>query len=169
MGLWIIQSVRRELGGNYSFDALCNMARQAADFTTIIDVNDPDFLAPQRMTDAIKAHCARHNLQAPKTTGELMACVYNSLATCYAKTISEIEELAGRSYSRLHIVGGGTKDSYLNALTARHTGKAVYTGPTEATAVGNLLAQMLQNKEFATIEDARASVARSFSIKKVEI
>jgi rhamnulokinase len=169
MGLWIVQSVKREFGGSYSFDELCNMARDNALFKTIIDVNDTAFLAPQSMISAIGDYCERHGLQKPVTLGELMACVYNSLAASYAKAIEEIEEISGRSYTRLHIVGGGTKDRYLNELTARYSGKAVFTGSTEATAIGNLLAQMLRYKEFKSIEEARESVANSFNIKKVEV
>ena len=167
MGLWIIQSVKREFGGKYSFDDLCNMARQASDFKTIIDVNDNCFLSPENMTQAITGYCIRTNHIAPQTIGELMACVYNSLAISYADAVSEIEQLAGRTYKRLHIVGGGSKDDYLNQLTAKYTGKQVYAGPTEATAIGNIIAQMIQKGEFETLEQARASVSESFNIKRI--
>jgi rhamnulokinase len=167
MGLWIIQSVKRELGGQYSFDNLCELAMQASDFKTEINVNDNCFLSPVSMTRAIKEYCVRTGRKAPVTTGELMACVYNSLAGSYADAVNEIERLTGKTYKRLHIVGGGSKDDYLNRLTASYTGKEVYAGPTEATAIGNLLAQMLQKGEFASLEQARNAVAASFNIKKI--
>ena len=169
MGLWIIQSVRHELPSHYSFDELCELAREASYFTTVIDVNDGSFLSPQNMSGAIKDYCAKAGLRVPKTISELMACAYNSLAKSYAQAVREIEETTGRTYSRIHIVGGGAKDDYLNSLTAKYTGKEVFAGPTEATSIGNLLAQMLKAGEFASLANAREAVARSFSIKKIEV
>jgi rhamnulokinase len=169
MGLWIIQSIRHELKGKYSFDDLCELASEASDFKTVIDVNDPIFLSPESMIQAIKDFCAKTGNQVPKTLSELMACAYNSLAKSYAEAVTEIERITNKKYSRLHIVGGGAKDSYLNRLTAIYTGKQIYVGPTEATSIGNLLAQMLKAGEFGTLEQAREAIARSFDIKKVEV
>jgi rhamnulokinase len=169
MGLWIIQSVRHELGSQYSFDDLCDLAQQSSYFHTIIDVNDDCFLSPENMTEAIKTHCEKHGKKVPETTGELMACVYNSLAKSYADAVQEIEQLTGRVYTRLNIVGGGTKDVYLNQLAAKYTDKEVYVGPVEATSIGNLLAQMLKNGEFENLEQARTVVATSFPIKKIGV
>jgi rhamnulokinase len=78
-----------------------------------------------------------------------------------------MEEVTGRTYSRLHIVGGGCQDDYLNELTAQTTGKAVYAGPIEATAIGNLLVQMLANGEYASLEEGRTAIAASFDVKPV--
>lgn len=167
MGLWIIQSVRHELGSRYSFDDLCNMAQEASDFDTLIDVNDDCFLAPESMTEAIRTYCKNKGKRVPQTTGELMACVYNSLAKSYAEAIHELEQLTGRTYRKLHIVGGGTKDDYLNRLTVSYTGKEVYTGPVEATSTGNLIVQMLKNDEFSNLEQARTAVAASFEINRI--
>ncbi len=167
MGLWIIQSIKRELNNQYTFDQLCDLAVEADAFTARIDVNDDSFLAPDSMIGAVKDYCRKTGQPVPGGVGELMACVYNSLAKSYGETVRELEETTGRTYRRLHIVGGGTKDEYLNKLTARYTCKEVYAGPTEATALGNLLAQMLKAGEFATLEDARAAVASSFDIRRV--
>ena len=78
-----------------------------------------------------------------------------------------IEEITGKTYSRLHIVGGGCQDNYLNKLTKESTGKEVYAGPIEGTALGNLMAQMLKSGEFQTLPEARTAIAASFDIKKV--
>ena len=169
MGLWMIQSVKKELEDKYSFDDLCELARQAKEFHSLVNVNDNTFLAPDSMIDAIKNYCRQTRQQEPETIGEISACVYNSLASSYASTINELEELTGKSYSRLHIVGGGCKDAYLNELTARYTGKQVYAGPVEATALGNLLAQMLKEGIFSSLEEARSAVAASFDIRAVEV
>ncbi len=169
MGLWIIQSIKRELNNQYTFDQLCDEAMAANNFTSRIDVNDGSFLAPDSMIGAVKDYCQKSGQPVPRNIGELMACVYNSLAKSYGETVQQLEKMTGRTYHRLHIVGGGTKDSYLNKLTAQYTGKEVYAGPTEATALGNLLAQMLRSGEFATLEAARTAVAESFAIQRVEV
>ena len=166
MGLWIIQSARRELEHKLSFDELCDMARQNETFPSRINVNDASFLSPANMTQAIRDYCVRTHQQVPESTGQLFACIYHSLAKSYGDTVREIEEVSGVQYPAVHIVGGGTKDDFLNALTAQYTHKTVLAGPVEATAIGNLLAQMLKDGVFADLTAARAAVAESFEIKE---
>lgn len=166
MGLWIIQSVRRELDKKYSFDELCGMARQSAHFMSRIDVNDAMFLSPPNMTQAIKEYCAKTGQQIPESIGELFACIYHSLAKSYSDTVREIEKITGNQYPVIHIVGGGVKDDYLDSLTAQYTRKKVLAGPIEATAIGNLLAQMLKDGAFADLTEARAAIGKSFEIKE---
>ncbi len=164
MGLWIIQSIRRELEGKYSFAELCDMATAVGDTEYRINVNDSCFLAPTSMMDSIKAYC-----NAPQMSlGEMLCCVYHSLAECYAKTIREIAEISGKAPEALHIIGGGSKDDYLNSLTAKALNIPVYTGPTEATAIGNLLCQMLGVGVFESLAQARETVFASFDVKKIE-
>ena len=117
------------------------------------------------MTEEVKNYCRRTGQQVPETLGEIATVIYASLADCYAKTASEIEEIAGRSFSRIHIVGGGSNAGYLNELTAKATKKEIHAGPTEATAIGNLTAQMLKAKEFASVEEARDVIHESFDVK----
>lgn len=166
MGLWMIQSARRELGKQYSFDDLCGMARQSAHFMSRIDVNNAAFLSPASMTQAIKDYCEKTGQQVPGSIGELFACIYHSLAKSYGDTVREIEQITGNQYPVIHIVGGGSKDEYLDSLTAQYTRKTVLTGPIEATAIGNLLAQMLKDGVFADLAEARAAIAKSFEIKE---
>lgn len=166
MGLWMIQSVRHELNDSYSFAQLCELATKADGFKSRVDVNADEFLSPANMTEAIKKYCKDTNQEVPETVGEIAAVIYNSLSESYAEAVKELEALTGRSYSRIHIVGGGANADYLNELTAKTTKKAVYAGPTEATAIGNLLAQMLKAKDFETIEQARTCVFNSFQIKE---
>ena len=99
---------------------------------------------------------------------EVAAVIYNSLAKCYGKTIAEIEEITGKQFEGIHIVGGGANAEYLNQLTAKATGKTVYAGPTEATAIGNLSAQMIAGKELQNLNDARNCIFESFEIKIYE-
>lgn len=166
MGLWMIQSVRHELKDAYSFARLCELAIEADGFKSRVDVNAECFLSPDNMTEAIKKYCRDTGQKEPDTVGELAACIYNSLAMSYADTVKEIEEITGKTYSRIHIVGGGANADYLNELTAKYTKKNVYAGPTEATAIGNILAQMLKAEEFESIEEARTGVFYSFQIKE---
>jgi rhamnulokinase len=165
MGLWMIQSVRCELGESYSFDELCKQAAAAEDITSRVDVNDVCFLAPDNMTEAIKEYCNKTNQKVPGTAGELADCIYQSLADGYATTVKELEEITGKCYQRIHIVGGGSNADYLNELTAKATKKDVYAGPTEATALGNILAQMLKAGDYTSINEARQAVFDSFPIK----
>lgn len=168
MGLWIIQSIKRELK-EYTYDQLCDMAMLEAEFNGRIDVNDPSFLSPENMTEAVLDYCRRHGQAAPATTGQLMRCVYASLADSYAAAVAEIEQITGKIYKRLHIVGGGSKDKLLNQLTAEATGKEVWTGPAEATAAGNIAAQMLGDGSVVSVEEARNLIRDSFTINMIHI
>ena len=165
MGLWIIQSIKKELGGKYSFNDLCTMAEALGDTPYRINVNDLAFLAPKSMMEAIRTYCGAPEMPLD----HMMCCVYHSLADCYAETIAEIAEVMGKQPDALHIIGGGTKDSYLSELTAKAIDIPVYAGPTEATAIGNLLAQMLGTGVFASIAEAREAVFASFDVKKINV
>lgn len=182
MGLWMIQSIRRELSGEayvkgrvsrhatgrtYSFPELSALAQEAEDFPSVVDANDPAFLAPESMIDAVRDACRRSGQAVPQRIGEIMQCVYRSLAACYAQAIDALSALTGQRYSAIHIVGGGCQDGYLNRLTARATGLPVYAGPVEGTAIGNLLVQMIAAGEFASLSQARSAVTESFDIEEV--
>ncbi len=164
MGLWMIQSVRHELGDIYSFEELCRLAAEADHFPSRVDVNADSFLSPAHMGEAVKAYCQATNQAVPATPGELAACIYQSLADSYGATVREIEAITGKTYTRIHIVGGGAKDGYLNELTAKATKKEVYAGPAEATALGNILSQMLRAGDYNSIVQAREAVLHSFPI-----
>ncbi len=163
MGLWMIQSVRNKLAPDMSYGDLCDMASKET-IKTLVDCQDESFLSPPDMVEAIQDYCRKTSQEVPETLTELAAVVYNSLAKCYMDKLKEIEKLAGMKYDRIHIIGGGSNAEYLNELTAKYTGAAVYAGPGEATAIGNILAQMLANGTFANLTEARACVAESFEI-----
>lgn len=167
MGLWMIQSVKKEIGGNLGFGEICEQASHCT-IPSIVDANDDRFLAPANMTEEVQAACRESGQQVPEEIAEVASVIYNSLAQCYAKTIKEIEEITGQKYDRIHIVGGGANAEYLNILTAKATGVPVYAGPTEATAIGNLAAQMMSAGELKDLKDARACVYKSFEIKQYQ-
>ena len=165
MGLWMIQSVRHELDDAYSFAQLCAMAEEVSDFPSRVPANDDMFLAPESMIKAIQDCCENSGQPVPKTPGELSTVIYQSLADCYGETVKEIEAISGRTFSKIHVVGGGSNADYLNQLTANATGKVVYAGPGEATSIGNIAAQMLKDGVFATLEEARTCIFDSFGVK----
>lgn len=165
MGLWMIQSVRKELDKKYSYPELCQMAEEAKAFPSRVDVEDDCFFAPASMIEAIQEYCKKTNQLVPKTAGELATVVYQSLAECYGRAIKEIELLTGKNYDAINIIGGGSNADYLNKLTAECTGKVVYAGPTEATAIGNVVAQMIADGAFNSLEEARENIFKSFEVK----
>lgn len=167
MGLWMLQSVRREQEVKYSFPQLISMAQGAKDFKSVVDVNDQSFLAPVNMADAIKEYCKKTKQEVPKELSEVLAVIYNSLAKSYADTVKEIEEVTGKTYSKLHIVGGGCQDQYLNTLTKQYTNKRVFAGPVEGTALGNIMSQLLKAGEYGSLMEARRAVAESFDIREI--
>lgn len=164
MGLWMIQSVKKEFDTEYSFSYLCEMASKQA-IPSIVDCNDESFLAPDSMIKAVKDYCIKTSQQVPKSEWETAAVIYHSLAECYAKTIREIESLTGKTYEKIYVVGGGANAGYLNELTAKYTGCTVYAGPSEATAIGSLLTQMRYAGCFKNLQEARRCVAQSFEIE----
>ena len=168
MGMWMMQNLRREFKHKYTFEELYQLAYIGRYFTSVVNVNAEDFLAPESMTKALQDYCAKTNQEIPETQCELLYCVYCSLARCYAQTVIEIEEVTGKKYNKIHVVGGGCQDQFLNALIATETGKEVFAGPIEATALGNLMAQMLKDNVFEDLNDARKTVAKSFDVKPIE-
>lgn len=163
MGLWMIQSVKKESAPDLGFGEICALASKEK-IISFVDANDARFLAPENMTEEVKKACEESGQQVPQTIGELAAVIYHSLAECYAKTVEEIETLTGITYPKIQIVGGGANAQYLNELTAKYTGKNVCAGPTEATAVGNLAAQMIAAGELKDLKAARACIAESFEM-----
>ncbi len=168
MGLWMMQNLRREFRHKYTFEELYQLAYIARYFTSTVNVNDASFLAPDSMRQAVMDYCEKTGQEIPETEGEVLYCVYHSLANCYAQTVAEIEEVTGRTYDTIHVVGGGCQDKFLNDMMAKATGKKVFAGPIEATAIGNLMAQMLRDKVFEDLNEARRTVAKSFDVKEVE-
>ena len=166
MGLWMIQSVRHELEDAYSFAQLCELAEENISFPSRVDVNDEVFLVPDNMQEAIKAYCRNSGQKVPESIGEMATVIYQSLAESYAETTKEIEAITGKSYDTIHIVGGGSNAAYLNKLTAEKSKRKVLAGPSEATAIGNLMAQMIEDKVFTGLKSARRCVYDSFEIKE---
>ena len=169
IGLWVIQSVRRDLNDAYDFDELEALAREAektAPPEWTIDLNLPRFFAPDNMIREIKDEYRKLGKKIPETPGELAFAVYASLANCYKTAILDLEKITGKKYPSISIFGGGSKNSYLNSLTAQYTGKPVYSGPAEATAAGNILVQMQAASDPAVKGGFSELIKRSFDIRE---
>ena len=162
MGMWLFQNVRKNLNKQFSYDDMMNMAKQSGEFKEI-DTNAPDFLAPDNMIGAIRNYLKNEDLPIDI----VINTIYHSLAKSYSNAVQEIEHISGKTIDTINIVGGGSKDRYLNELTKQYTGKRVLAGPVEATATGNIISQMMfADKEF-TLEKARETVKKSFDITEV--
>ena len=162
----MIQSVRHEFNDAYSFAEICTYAEEERAFPSRVDVNDDCFLAPESMIDEIKAYCRRTNQPVPETIGQLATVIYQSLAESYAETFDDVEALTGKKYKAVNIVGGGSNAAYLNELTARKSGRTVYAGPSEATAIGNLTVQMIEAGLLGSLGEARKCIFDSFGVKE---
>ncbi len=161
-GTWLFQETKRtwnEAGDPVTFAEMEAMAK-TAETAKRFNPNDPIFAAPGNMPERISQVCGAFADKA-----ELLRCIYESLADCFAESLRELENLRGCRYSRLHILGGGTKDSFLMQLTADRTGKEVLAGPVEATAIGNILAQLLACGEVKDLNGCRELVRHSFDLK----
>lgn len=167
-GMWAIQNVKKELNNEYSYDDLMNLAIECKSTGSLVDLNDERFLAPDSMIDAIKSYCVDKGLVVPNTVGEIMDVIYRSLATIYADSVKATEKVTGKTFEILNIVGGGSKDEYLNKLAKKYTGKRVLAGPTEGTAVGNLLTQIISAGEIKDLKEGREVVKNSFEVIEVE-
>jgi rhamnulokinase len=163
MGMWLFQSIRRDLDKRYSYDEMMEMAKQSR-LVGYIDPNAREFVAPESMIDAIRGHLGAPDM----TVGEVLAAVYHSLARSYKEAVGVVEKMTGQNVNTINIVGGGCKDSYLNDLTARYTGKRVLAGPIEATAIGNIAVQLMYADSSLSHALVREMIKKSFNIKEVK-
>ena len=174
MGLWMIQNVRKELGAKAgvapSWGELVEAAEaaRAEGFSCVVDADDPSFLAPKSMLDALADAARTTGQQVPPTMGEFALVVYDSLAADYARTVEQLSAITGIDYTSINIVGGGSANGYLNQATADACGITVFAGPTEGTALGNLMVQFIHSGEYASLEEARAAIKASFDIKEYQ-
>jgi rhamnulokinase len=161
MGMWLFQNIRKELNKQYTYDEMMHMAMNRT-FDGVIDPTDDAFMAPASMITAVRTYLGRPTLPL----ADVLACVYRSLAQSYAQTIREIESISKKKVDSIYIVGGGSKDAYLNILTAQYTGGVVRLGLTEATATGNLLSQIMYSEKMS-LAAAREIVKETFQISEV--
>jgi rhamnulokinase len=170
-GLWLVQECRRtwaNRGESLSYDELTHLAAAAPAFAALIDPDDAAFFAPGDMPGRIGEFCARSGQMLPDDKGAVVRCALESLALKYRLTLERLEELTGHPIEVVHIVGGGTQNRLLNQFTANATGRRVVTGPIEATAIGNILMQMLAVGQISSLNQGRDLVRRSFPVESYE-
>ena len=146
MGMWLIQECRKYYIGqglDYSFEDLINAALKAEPFKNMINPNDERFFSPGEMPQKITDYCLEKGQIRPDNPGEITRCIVESLALQYRLVIEELESAVAKTYKKINIVGGGSSNKLLNQCVANATGKEVYAGPVEATAIGNLLVQLI--------------------------
>jgi rhamnulokinase len=171
MGLWLVQECRRSFdaaGRWYDYAQLAALATKARPFRSIVDVNDPRFLNPPEMPEAIRDFCRETKQPVPRTEGDLVRCAYDSLALKYRETLAALEELTGTPTEVIHIVGGGSRSRLLNQCAADACRRPVVTGPVEATAMGNLLTQVRADGELDSLADMREVVRASSPVRRYE-
>jgi rhamnulokinase len=164
MGLWLVQQSRQSFereGRHYDYAQLTQIAKEAEAFRSLVDPNAAEFLNPDDMARAIRDWCRKSDQPVPETDGQVIRCALESLALKYRQVLEGMESLTGERVEVLHVVGGGAKNDLLNQFTADACGRPVVAGPTEATALGNVLLQARAAGDIGTLEDIRATVRRS--------
>lgn len=166
MGLWMIQEVRRNYNDEYSFADFADLARKASHFHSKVNVDDDRFLKPENMLREIQNECLETNQPIPTTPGEIAKCIFDSLVDSYQHAILQIEEICQKEFAAIHVIGGGCQNDFLNQLIASSTNKQVLAGPIEATAIGNIIAQLIYFGDLHDVKEARKLIRRSFPIKE---
>lgn len=169
MGLWILQECQRywqERGVDCSFSELAELAAFSKWEQPLLDPDDELFYQPGPMPELITRFFESRGKKAPSDVGDITRCVLLSLACKYRYVLECLEYACGYEFPAIHIVGGGAQNGLLNQFTANITGKPVYAGPSEATALGNAIVQLMAAGEFNKLQEAREAVIRSAEIKE---
>ena len=167
MGLWLIQESRRQWqreGTLLSFDELEREAREATPFRSLIDPDYSAFETPGNMPERIRKYCEMTNQPVPETTGAVIRTIAESLAFKYRQVVEGMEEVTGKKYSVINIVGGGIKDKMICQFTANATNRVVNAGPVEATSIGNVIVQGIALGAIKDLNEGRKAVQNSFDI-----
>ena len=169
IGLWLIQESRRQFardGVQYSYADLEREALAAKPFACFIDPDAPEFVPHGNIPERIREYCRKTNQYVPETVGEIMRCIYESLAMKYRQTFEKLCDCTEKDYEVIHVIGGGTKDTLLCQLTANACDRDVVAGPIEATVLGNIAVQLMASGDIESIADARRIIAESENVTK---
>ena len=168
MGTWLVQELRRAWrardGREMDWDELNKLTGQGRPFAASIDPDDRGFFNPQNMESAIVDYCRRTAQEPPADRGTMLRTVYESLAQKYRLVSEQISQVSGSPVSVIHIVGGGSRNAFLNQMTANACGLKVVAGPEEATAVGNAMVQAMALGVIKRLPDAKAMIQAAFPI-----
>jgi rhamnulokinase len=165
-GMWILEQCRKEWsrqGKEYSYPEIVAMAESAEPFQCFINPDDTLFANPESMLGAIESFCARTAQSAPKSDKQIVRTIFESLALRYRQVLEILEAMAPFTIDTLHIIGGGAKNALLNQYTANATGKRVVAGPSEATAIGNIMMQAVGAGVVGSVAQARTIIRNSIT------
>lgn len=167
MGMWLIQECKRIWDQKKEIDwqEIVDLSIAAEPFKCLINPDDLSFLNPGDMPAAIRGYCRKTDQPVPEGKGETARCIYDSLALKYKYTLSQIEGITGKKIEKLHIIGGGANNEILNQFTANAIGIPVIAGPTEATAIGNIMMQARAIGGVGSLNEIRQIVRDSFKVK----
>jgi rhamnulokinase len=170
MGLWLLQECRRvwSRDGEVTYEALVRQAASAVPFRSLVDPDHPRFLRPAGMPEEIAAFCRETDQPVPSSRAEFARCIFDSLALKYRMSLEGLRDVTGTPVTRLHVIGGGSRNALLCQSTADAAGIPVFAGPVEATAIGNILVQALARGLVGSLEEMRAVVRASFPIRRYD-
>ncbi len=169
MGLWLIQESRRQWkreGEDVGFDVLEREALAAEPFKCFVDVDDPAFETAGNLPKRVKEYCQKTGQYVPQTRGEVMRCIYQSIAMKYKYTFNMLNRIGEQKYTKINMLGGGIKDKLLCRMTAAACNAEVLAGPTEATVMGNIAVAYHALGEIADFKAIRKAVSASTDIKR---
>lgn len=169
MSSWFIQETKRyykEHGQDYSFEDLGHMAEKVEPFRYFFDPDERLFYEPGNMPKKIQQYCMEHYGSKPDTAGEIVRCIYESLAMKFRWTIEQLEKASGKALPVINMMGGGAKADMLCQFTANASGRTVTAGPDEATAIGNITVQLIATGAAENLEEAKAIMASSYETKE---
>ena len=166
-GLWLVQGCRKawSAAAPITYEELIRAASEAPAFSALVDPDDPAFLNPPDMPEAIEDYCRRTGQKPPSTRGALVRSLYESLALKYREVIDQLEHVLGHPILKIHVIGGGSRNELLGQLTADATGRPVVAGPAEATAIGNVLVQAMAMGRIGSPAEIRSVIRESFELR----
>lgn len=170
-GMWLLQQLKADLAAKNSpldYSQLIDLASKAPPLQSHINGDDPRFSRPGNFIEKIHAFCSETSQPIPSSPGQLARCILESLALSYSRVIHQLEEVTQTPIEVIHIVGGGSKNALLNQLTANACNRPVIAGPSEATAIGNLLIQARAAGEIDSLQQIREIVRTSFAAELSE-
>ena len=165
-GMWLLEQCRKEweaAGQKYTYSEIMELSDSVAGFQSVIDPDHPSFANPESMTCSIAEYCERNNQKIPSTPAEFIRCIFDSLALKYKKVLNDLQRAAPFPIEKLHVIGGGSKNNLLNQLTANAIGLPLVAGPSEATALGNVMMQAKGLGVVQSLQEIRKIIRNSIS------
>lgn len=166
-GMWLLERCRLNWG-NTSYPELIAEANACQAFRSLINPDDPCFANPADMENTIREYARKTGQPVPETRGQVVRCIFESLALRYRQVLENLRSLAPNPIDTLHVIGGGSRNDLLNQFTANAIGIPVIAGPSEATAMGNILMQSIAAGQADSVATMRQNISKSIPLKRYE-